>query len=466
MSLNRDHEIHGSSPTRLVAAAVALLLALGIALISPAPARAGHYQPCEEKQISDAVKEVTGNIAIGGVCNASLYGGTWDSYSQLRDRVSTLMYSCSGGIRQLSSMNLVQAVVELNGEPPRGSVCSKQIYQDIIDSQCTSGCSTIDWTIYKETDDGGAGAPPGDVDAGYLKKSAWAGTQQALHYCFPLNTTQALIERTGRIPERRSSEWDPLGANSQGPQFDGQCNPDLYRSVYTSYNGLLYDIIARAESTTDCGISTQANEIDQAFDELTGWNPKPGECDPSRYKAGNWSSYAELKRRVAASFRCDDPWIGQVYVMELGRTARGRGRSGECNPSLYGNGSWSSYGDLASKMGVSKQKLEDAGWKFKIDGSVRVADGSGNFLRELEPNDIGVVNAAGIISTGGGNLIGHAGGNIISTGGGNISLGGGSLIGEGGLGLLSEQGAGLISENGLGIIATGGGNIIAAGGGN
>ncbi len=64
----------------------------------------------------------------------------------------------------------------------------------------------------------------------------------------------------------------------------------------------------------------------------------------------------------------------------------------------------------------------------------------------------------GVISVGGGNLIGQAGGNLISDKGlGVISVGGGNLIGQ--------AGGNLISDKGLGVISTGGGNLIPVFGG-
>ena len=73
----------------------------------------------------------------------------------------------------------------------------------------------------------------------------------------------------------------------------------------------------------------------------------------------------------------------------------------------------------------------------------------------------------GVISTGGGNLIGQAGGNLISDKGlGVISTGGGNLIGQAGGNLIGQAGGNIVSNDGCSCMPVYGGNVIAIGGGN
>jgi len=85
-----------------------------------------------------------------------------------------------------------------------------------------------------------------------------------------------------------------------------------------------------------------------------------GLCNINRYRAASWSSQADLYALVQQSFRCNDPWIGEVYAEVMGISYRliggtdsvppGNGATGECNPSNYGGGSWSSFADLRVKV--------------------------------------------------------------------------------------------------------------------
>ena len=79
----------------------------------------------------------------------------------------------------------------------------------------------------------------------------------------------------------------------------------------------------------------------------------------------------------------------------------------------------------------------------------------------------------GVISVGGGNLIGQAGGNLISDKGlGVISVGGGNLIGQAGGNLIGQAGGNLqiggnvIANDGCSCMPVNGGKVISTGGGN
>ena len=87
-----------------------------------------------------------------------------------------------------------------------------------------------------------------------------------------------------------------------------------------------------------------------------------GLCDPKRYHGGaQFNSPQELAKAVGQSFLCSEPWIGQAYAEPSlgGGRPQGSGSFGECDPSLYGGASWSSYEDLKAK--VAAYKMAKAG---------------------------------------------------------------------------------------------------------
>jgi|GEM_PF-6310054 len=47
---------------------------------------------------------------------------------------------------------------------------------------------------------------------------------------------------------------------------------------------------------------------------------------------------------------CRDPWINQAFHQMYNRPPAGSGTTGECDITRYGNGHWSSYQDLMSKI--------------------------------------------------------------------------------------------------------------------
>ena len=73
--------------------------------------------------------------------------------------------------------------------------------------------------------------------------------------------------------------------------------------------------------------------------------------------AGN----AGAQTNVAAYSPCRDAWVTSAFMDVTGsvvnettrRKPAGYGDTGECNVRLYGNGSWSSYNDLVSKVRAS-----------------------------------------------------------------------------------------------------------------
>ncbi len=449
---------------RTVAVAGSALAAatLAIAVSAPTAGQASSYvpsadpnecinaQPGSQKaaDISRAVWQVTGNYALYGVCNPNLYnGGEWSSLSELEGYVDSAMNACGPG---QTNRNLAQAVLEKSAVPAEGFVCAKQVYQDWIDANCTTtSCNTVNWNVYKtaeEAPDTGSGAvAPGEQSASF-------SVAAALQACNRPAVTQAVIQLTGSLPERREAWWPSVG----GAQNAGQCHAYIYNhgDFEFSYDYLVGYAKSRMQSTETCPANP---DIAYAYEDLTGWKPLPFECDPDRYKGGDPSNYTDLRNDIAYSFRCTDPWIDQVYKIDFGRAAHGRGTTGECNPNLYGNGHWSSYNDLRTKMGVTVPALQSSDAEFHVNGSLTIAKPGGSVsyppASVLIKTPSGAVSTAGgdVIANGGANLLGEAGGNVISYGGGNvISYGGGNVIANGG----------------ANVIASGGGNVIASGGGN
>lgn len=479
----------GRATTAIAAAAVAALgggfLSTFSSPVNPsggATAAASHDSPCYDSQISTAVQQVSGNQALGYVCNPTLYNnGNWSSSDELRGHVANVLNRCNAtsGLSASQSRNLTQAVIQNTGVPPSGAACAHTPYSERYAQTCTSNCDGINWDVY-------------DGSAGYQRISAKEGVYQTLSMCSAMSgtaqtalwITQAVIEETGGLPQRPDITSFASRPGLSGEQIAGQCHSFLYNSGdFYNWEGLKRSISARRTSAVTCDSTDR--DIAQAYRDLTGWNPLPHECEPGRYSdfAGNpWDSYGQLKTRIVDSLRCRDPWINRIYTEYFGRAARGHGEAGECNIGLYGNGSWSSFGDLAQKMGVTKEALERHGLAFSGPmGDLSVPDAVGP---DLAPHQVLISNPAGVVTDAAGNIIGDKSLGIVSTAGGLarinqngtpvIAAGGGNVIANGsgnvislGSGNVISAGAGNVIAAGAGnVIANGGGNVIAAGGGN
>ena len=184
-----------------------------------------------------------------------------------------------------------------------------------------------------------------------------------------------------------------------------------------------------------------------------------GECNPSLYGNGSWSSYADLQSKVRAHIQnrvwgqCRDAWVTRAVTevkTELGMgnpnaTPVGYGEMYECNMHLYSNGSWSSYADLRSKVRAVFSSWRSAGAGYDVNANlVRGSYSSGRLvpsgtviarnrvivlpesaLQQAKANGIVSQNATGnIISGGAGNIISGGAGNIVAGGAGNIVSGG------------------------------------------
>ena len=76
-------------------------------------------------------------------------------------------------------------------------------------------------------------------------------------------------------------------------------------------------------------------------------------------------------------------------------------------------------------LGEDRVVMRKNGVTYTVQASQVISTGGGNF--DVVLPDGAVLRLSGVISTGGGNLIGQAGGNVISVGGGNvIATGGGN----------------------------------------
>ena len=58
----------------------------------------------------------------------------------------------------------------------------------------------------------------------------------------------------------------------------------------------------------------------------------------------------------ASAGRCQDPWLTKAFEEVRGRAPYDSGTIGECDPRRYGNGRWSSYGDLVAKVRAEAAK--------------------------------------------------------------------------------------------------------------
>lgn len=443
-----------------------------LAWIGSPAAEAGREDPCHDPWISEAVMSATGNPAVDHVCNPVLYGGGhWNTKGELQGYVDSVMDSCGA---TATNRNLTQAVIEVTGVVPRGAVCAKGIYEASYDERCSSGCGGIDWTTYK-----------GDV--GWEEVPVWETVVLTLQTCSNSVLTQGLVERTGQLPDRRMGFYPYW--HSGGSQAAGQCSGTLYNHYgWYSYANLVDLIDARIAAPT-CSDA----QIQNAFADLTGWNPLPSECDGRRYVAQQWADGTALRKAVVGSLRCQDPWIGGIYELDFGRSAHGRNLSGECNPILYGNGNWTGaslqdqYQNLEDLMDATQTSLGAVNWAFvggSGDMTVEKPASAGGGTVRVDGGDIRFAHLAGgqistssgsVIASGGGNVIAPGGGNVIAPGLGEIAVqggaaviasGGGNVIAAGGGNVIAAGGGNLISDKGLGVIASGGGNVIAAGGGN
>ena len=438
-------QIPDDTPRRIARTVLAVLTAALLAGTAAPAAQASHQTPCANDQITDAVAEVTGVTPLGDVCNPRLYGdGQWDTYAELRSEVAATMNACGNDSRW---RRLTQAVIHVSGIVPRGASCAAEVYRRSVDDRHNYTLTdTIDWSRYE----------------GNATHTVWApydAIYSTLYGCSRPALSLALIETTGHYPN------DGQATTLPNAQTNGECRPWMYRNAELSDWGT---IVTAVQERKDSALVCSNVQITQAINDLSGgFNPigssgTTGECDPLRY-GGSWSSLSDLKTRVEGAWRCRDPWIGIAYRYGLSRNPKGFGTSGECNPYLYGNGSWSGYDDLLANVRQTNGALAAGGIEIRSDGELLKTIGGVTIA--IPPEEVYIGNAtAGIISTGGGNLLSDKGLGVINMNGGSLtSLAGGSIISTGGGNIIAAGGGNIISTGGGNIISTGGGNALGAG---
>lgn len=467
-------ELRSKTVVAILCLATLLGAVVGVTQITQVKQALAHHgddvRKCSDAQITQAVQEIMGQPVKYKACNPSIYDiRSGDSYSTKKSKIQTVLNTCGNTVPY---RNLTLALLEISGEKPLGAngevaesgkgACNTALYQEYTNKVMQSGLGQIDWNNY-HTDRNGS-------------MHVYSAVSMTLNSC-GVHIAQAVMEKTNVLPKTASDLSGPSsGATGRG----GQC-------TYTLYNhGEIYDITeirrqvdARVKSTLQCSDPW----ITQAYRELTGWNPvqlrerdqngnfNPNgtivedQCAVGRYGGGSWSSYSDLKDRVYHSWRCRDPWIGQVYAKDYSTRkvgdyvrgiALGYGKKGECNPSQYGNGSWSSYNDLRTKMGVTVTNVQNSGWHWTPDGAMK------------KPTTGGFVPSTSVLVKSSNNVIANGAGNVIANGAGNvIATGAANLIGDHGSGMIAPGNGSAIIANGAGnVIANGGGNIIASGAAN
>jgi hypothetical protein len=465
-----------ASSSRLLNGAILVAVVVAIvAWVAPTKdAQAGREYPCADGWISQAVQNATGNTAVDHVCNPALYNnGQWSSQSELQGYVNGVMQSCGS---DQTHKNLTQAVIEVTGIPPTGTVCDTSIYQTVYNRSCQSGCGGIDWSHYKN-------------GSGFEQTPAYMAVYQGLQTCADPVLTQGLIQTLHHLPDNdRNGDYFSFWHSEE--QTRKQCNGTLYGHYgWYSYSDLLSLINQRVNAPTCTSAKTsQGNYIDTAFVGLTGWHPLNSECNALHYRAGFFDGAVDpdtLQHLVVGSLRCQDPWIGEVYELDYGRIAHGRDGMGECNPILYGNGHWDGgtgiqqFQRLESLVQQTQSNLSSVNWSFPgTNGDLRakLPAGQGGQTVTFDGGEVRFANLQdGIIRTASGNVIAAGGGNVIAAGGGNViapnagqilQQSGSNIISTGGGSVIAAGGGNLISDKGLGLTAGGGGNVIAAGGGN
>jgi hypothetical protein len=113
---------------------------------------------------------------------------------------------------------------------------------------------------------------------------------------------------------------------------------------------------------------------------------------------------------------CGDPWVSKA-VTEFKGNVGGIGNYGDCQTTLYNNGSWSSYDELSRAVQTAQGNLRNAGVSISMTslGSEQrkiTINGGGGFV---------VTQTIKLIGNAGGLLITSDGASVIAAGAGNFS---------------------------------------------
>jgi hypothetical protein len=254
----------------------------------------------------------------------------------------------------------------------------------------------------------------------------------------------------------------------------GQCNGAFYRNFTWSSSADLRSYVAeRMSSGANCTGPGEDEQIHDAYVNMTGWNPLPGECDVAANFPEGWDHASfqlnDLKEKILAGERCQGHmYLGQVYLEYLGRYPRGRANAGECNVFLYTDLIFTSTQQLKDNVLAVANYTTGQGIVFDQFGDATVggvpysADqiwiavgptlsvGNGNYATyvdgdgqdvpiEIIGQDSGSLQQT--LPSGSELVLGDA--KIIATDGANV-------IATGGLNLIGQAGGNLISDKGLG----------------
>ena len=119
-----------------------------------------------------------------------------------------------------------------------------------------------------------------------------------------------------------------------------------------------------------------------------------------------------------------DPWIKKVYNDNYHREPN----VFEYNIQNYNGGHWANYNELLKYITEYQKNIAASGISFKVSSKTFA---NNTLVVGIFQN--GVLVAADLVASGGGNIVASGGGNIVASGGGNlVASGGGNLVASGG----------------------------------
>lgn len=111
---------------------------------------------------------------------------------------------------------------------------------------------------------------------------------------------------------------------------------------------------------------------------------------------------------------CSDPWVSKAVTEYKGSVA-GAGNYGDCQTTMYNNGSWSSYDELYRGVQTAQSNMRSAGV------SISMTSLPGNKF-QIKTDAGGGYVATQIITHDGASLSSMDGSTLIASGAGNFSL--------------------------------------------
>lgn len=414
---------------------------------------ADEYSPCSSAAIEQAIFNATGEHT-GQMSSAGLACNPFLYNKGQWSNQAELEGYVNEVLGRCGANNkfLVLALLETTGQPPQAGVPgSDNVCDRSIYEQWWNDTSTMATRTVDWTKYNGGAYPSLDV---------YGAVHGTMSVCHRSEISHAVVSVTDRYPVTDPDGTNPnlYFPNALGAR--GQCDPGLYRNgVWTSYGDLKQRVAARATSTVTCGDTA----ISTAYVQVTGWRPLLEECEITRYGNGSWATYQELVNRIYHSLRCSEPWLGQFYAFDIAQKRRvsGRGWSvGECSTLLYRpqGGIFLGYDDFRQKVQAATGQLAQQGVEIDSSGDLTIGGTEYDASQVL----VGSTTGQQFAGTLGGQVYESSSGGLVQLlpkpGDGIISTGGGNVIAPGG--------GNVVAPGGGNIIATGGGNVVAAGGGN